>query len=75
MTGLGHQERFPPPRLSGRCGFESDPLLPTISAQHRTVGKRDAADYGTLQGAHAQADGSAPGKGDHIHDDRCSDRD
>jgi hypothetical protein len=41
---VGHQERFPPPRLSGRWGFESDPLLPTISARHRTVGRRDAAD-------------------------------
>lgn len=26
----GHQERFPPPRLSGGCGFQSGPLLPTI---------------------------------------------
>src|SRR6202158_4895468 len=44
----GHQERFPPPRLSGRCGFESDPLLPTISAPHQTVGKRLASDHCTL---------------------------
>jgi len=21
VTGLGHEERFPPPRLSGRCRF------------------------------------------------------
>ena len=27
-----------------------------------------------LQRAHTEADGSAPCKGDHIHDDRCSDR-
>jgi hypothetical protein len=27
-----------------------------------------------LQCAHTKADGSAPCKGDHIHDDRCSDR-
>jgi hypothetical protein len=27
-----------------------------------------------LQCAHTEADGSAPCKGDHIHDDRCSDR-
>lgn len=27
---LGRQERFPPPRLSGGCGFQSGPLLPTI---------------------------------------------
>src|SRR6266542_2853200 len=44
MAGSGHQERFPPPRLSGRCRFASDPLRATISAQHRTVGRRDAAD-------------------------------
>src|SRR5207245_3971338 len=31
-AGLGHQERFPPPRLSGGCGFQSGPLLPTIRA-------------------------------------------
>jgi hypothetical protein len=29
---------------------------------------------GMLQRAHTEADGSAPCKGDHIHDDRCSDR-
>jgi len=26
VAAKGHQERFSPPRLSGRCGFESGPL-------------------------------------------------
>ena len=43
------------------------------------VGKRHAADncmlvclYASVR--HTEADGSAPCKGEHIHDDRCSDR-
>jgi hypothetical protein len=31
-SALGHEERFPPPRLSGRCRFESGPLLVMIRA-------------------------------------------
>src|SRR6266478_3264382 len=42
------------------------------------VGKRHAADHYMLacmlQCADTEDDGSAPCKGDHIHDDRCSDR-
>src|SRR6516165_10618734 len=34
----GHEERFPPPRPSGRCQLESGPLLLTISA-HRLLGQ------------------------------------
>jgi hypothetical protein len=30
MSFMGQIQRFPRPRLSGRCDFESDPLLPTI---------------------------------------------
>jgi len=30
MTEKEHRERFPPPRLSGGCGFRIGPLLPTI---------------------------------------------
>ena len=30
LAGTGHQERLRPPRLSGRSGFESGPLPPTI---------------------------------------------
>lgn len=38
------------------------------------VGKRRVADHCMRQRAHTEADGSAPCTGDHIHDDRCSDR-
>src|SRR6266436_10114009 len=36
LAVLGHQERFPPPRLSGRCGFESECHRPSarVFAEH-----------------------------------------
>jgi len=37
-SAMGHEERFPSPRLSGRCRFESGPLLLMISA-HRALGQ------------------------------------
>jgi hypothetical protein len=32
MAGKGHEERSPPPRLNGRCRFESGALLVIIRA-------------------------------------------
>jgi hypothetical protein len=29
---MGHEDRFPPPRLSGHCGFQKRSLLPMIRA-------------------------------------------
>ena len=29
---MGHEGQFPPPRLSGRCGFQKQSLLPMIRA-------------------------------------------
>lgn len=32
MTAMGHEDQFLPPRLSGRCGFQKQSLLPMIRA-------------------------------------------
>ena len=52
------------------------PDCPRLEAEitAAAVGERQAADHCMLQCAHTEADGSALCKGDHIHDDRCSDR-
>src|SRR6516162_9292027 len=67
-----HEE---PEREASRCLVRAAVLVlsgmiscPTASCQG------DRCDACMLQCAHTEADGSAPCKGDHIHDDRCSDR-
>src|SRR6266436_7259269 len=49
-------------------------MLVTISWRLWAARRSPALYAGMLQCAHTEADGSAPCKGDHIHDDRCSDR-
>jgi hypothetical protein len=57
---------------------DAPPTPPTEPGVERWIGSiklyRHAAVCLYAQCAHTEADGSAPGKGDHIHDDRCSDR-
>src|SRR6266446_3640245 len=48
-------------------------MLVTISWRLWAARRSPALYAGMLQCAHTEADGSAPCKGEHIHDDRCSD--
>src|SRR5215471_6303998 len=70
-----------PEREASRCLVRAavlvcvrDDLMPDASCQGNRCPSFSGLPAIMLQCAHTEADGLAPCKGDHIHDDRCSDR-
>ena len=60
-AGLGHKDQFPPLKLSGRCGFESGPLLPMIRA---SGGFRGSSHYSRMMPGRGDVPGAKPLAGD-----------